>query len=130
MRKIAAEELARKVAIEDKFIKAKDELTERIQTVTEAVESMNTSIAAYNEVLDEAVNLRDDVIDQIDEYIDGKSERWQEGDKGDAYAAWKTAWEDLDFESLVQTDLTEVIPTVEELEHLKALNEVPESPDE
>lgn len=64
-------------AVETYNQKRKDELV----AVTEAAE-------AYNEVAAEASSFCEGLRDEAQGYHDDKSEKWQEGDAGQAYAQW------------------------------------------
>lgn len=57
------------------------------------------ALSTYNESLEPLNEFRQSVVDSIQEYIDGKSDRWQEGDKAAAYQDWMGAWEE-EFEAV------------------------------
>jgi hypothetical protein len=47
----------------------------------------------YNDVVENLNNFIEDQRSQMQNYFDGRSEKWQESDKGDAYQNWIDAWE-------------------------------------
>lgn len=65
------------------------------------LESFRTEIAdlasELNAKIDEFNAFRQEVADEQEDYFNGRSETWQEGDKGSAYTDWMDAWScDLD----------------------------------
>ena len=53
--------------------------------------------AAEQETADPpGVHLPRDIVSEMETYYDERSEKWQEGDAGSAYADWKGEWEGLD----------------------------------
>jgi hypothetical protein len=55
---------------------------------------------ALNAKLQEASEWAEGVVSEMQDYYDERSEKWQEGDDGQNYDAWKDGYEDLDFEDL------------------------------
>lgn len=84
---------------------------------------LNAKIEAFNEAVEETNGWVEDVARTIEEYIDERSEKWQESERGDAYGTWKDEWENFTLE---------IVDTVEEIEFedfadlLDALPHVPE----
>ena len=129
MLKLTAADLQRRSVIDLRFQSAKAEIEAKIAVVTAAVDGMNTAIDAYNEVVDEATALRDDIVAAQEEYIGERSEKWQEGEKGEAYVAWKDEWESLDFTAVEKVDVDDAIIDVDDLDHEETLNDAPETPE-
>src|SRR5215510_638055 len=90
------------------------------QTMAEAWSAVQSAIEAYNTRLDEewgnglgpmiesyngtiadANGWRQDVVNSISEYIENKSEKWQESENGQRYAAWRDEF-DHEFSSFDQ----------------------------
>lgn len=69
-------------------------------TQTEEWDKVSQAIADYNEVVTEADQWKTDVASQIDEYMSERSEKWQEGDRAQAYTDWKSAFEDASIEEM------------------------------
>jgi hypothetical protein len=59
-------------------------------------DDLNGKIAQYNEIVGEMETFRDELVGDMENYFDDKSEKWQEGDSGSEYQAWKSSWEELD----------------------------------
>src|SRR5215510_15034516 len=89
-------------------------LTTRYEAFEEAVDDFNaTQAEAWNEVLaaeeayNEAVTTANEwlgeVKEAIEEYVNERSEKWQESDRGQAYAAWLEAFS----VELEESDLSE-----------------------
>lgn len=62
----------------------------------EAVAKYNADVEAFNEKLQEARGFCDDIANEIDNYISDKSDKWQEGERGEAYGAWRDEWQNVD----------------------------------
>lgn len=96
----------------DKFIEQLGALKQRIddgkseleQKIQELVDEFNEElIKPYNDVLQEAYDFVEDIgSDRRSEY-DDKSERWQEGDRGQAASEWVDSWENAVYD-LEQVD--------------------------
>jgi uncharacterized coiled-coil DUF342 family protein len=65
-------------------------------------EDLTATITEYNEVVQTAEEFRADMLSQMQSYFDEKSERWQEGEAGQAYQQWINDWEGG---ALTQVDL-------------------------
>ena len=76
------------------------EIEQTLQVANEAIRMANESIEGYNAVLAEAREWRDDRVSELDDYISGKSEKWQESERGSAFSDWKDRIENLDLEDL------------------------------
>lgn len=63
-------------------------------------EPLDAAVMAYNEAIEEARGFVQDVARQADADISDKSERWQEGEKGQAAIGWKDEWEGASFEEV------------------------------
>ena len=89
-------------------IEEHSKLTSRLrdasEVVHEAIEAYNTAaanewdkvkdaLAKYNETVADADGFRDSVASAARDFFDGKSERWQEGEKGQAAAEFADTWE-------------------------------------
>lgn len=70
-------------------IKTKADLSARLSSTREL---LDRAVSDYNEVLQEAKEFAESIAEGIQEYIDGKSEKWQEGDAASAYSEWQSAW--------------------------------------
>ena len=76
-----------------------------------AIETYNAAVAdqwqpvadaldAYNAVVADAQGWREDIAGTIQSEIEEHSDTWQEGDKGQAFAAWQAEWEQADLETI------------------------------
>src|SRR5258708_2069560 len=73
----------------DVYNEAKSADKPRLKTAVEKV------LAAYNEAVIQANAFCEGVGETIREYAEGKSEKWQESEKGEKYEAWAEAWDAL-----------------------------------
>jgi uncharacterized protein YukE len=87
---------------------AHEALVAKVQDANIAIREANEALEAYNETVEEANRFAADVGAEIAEYTADKSEKWQEGDKGQAYQEWQTEWESFYAETVDPFDeLTE-----------------------
>lgn len=82
--KSAVEEASGQVAAEIEL--ARQVTTKAVASVNEKIEALNTAIEALNA-------FREERNGEAQSYYDDKSERWQESDRGNAYAAFVGEWE-------------------------------------
>jgi uncharacterized protein YukE len=84
----------------DKLVESSQEahkaLTEGIDAFNEALEAarakLTESIEKYNATVEQANEFMTAIHDDMDSYYSDKSERWQEGDAGNAYQEWMEPW--------------------------------------
>jgi len=57
---------------------------------------VESAVERYNEAVGDANCLLADVRSDIEDYIEGRSEKWQEGERGDRYREWLDLTDDLD----------------------------------
>jgi hypothetical protein len=118
---------------------ARDTLATRLQEEREALDTAVTAfndamttaradlqekIDAYNEVLAEAKSFVDDVAQNWQNDFEEKSERWQEGEKGEAVAAMIEAWQNADLEE-VSVDMPDEEVSFDAEMHDELLNDLP-----
>lgn len=84
-----------------------------------AATQVQAAIESYNAVLDEVRTFQEEVTNEAQGYFDDRSEKWQEGEKGEAYQAWVDEWYAADAEDI----------EVPEFGHADALRELPDQPE-
>lgn len=57
-------------------------------------------VAVYNELVADADALRNWAEADIQEYMNDRSEKWQEGERGQAYEVWRQSFENLDLSGI------------------------------
>lgn len=92
--------------------KVEDAKTELQDNILKLIDEFNANhVAPLNEALEEARNFVEDIHRERQEDYDSKSERWTEGEKGQAAYDWLNSWESA------LTDLEEVMemeaPTID-----------------
>jgi chromosome segregation ATPase len=81
-----------------------ERLQDRWSALADALEQFNTQIeaawamveeaeTAYNETVADFRSFQAEIAQQIRDYMDERSEKWQEGLRGQAYAGWIEPWE-------------------------------------
>ena len=103
-------------------------LEQAVDTYNEAMqnqwEAVDAAMNAYNDVAVEATTWQENVASDIQDYIDSRSDKWQESERGQAYLAWQGEYESSDLEDITidQPDSLE-LSTGDQAETLEALAE-------
>ena len=101
--------------------KARADIVETLRVITAEIEQqvseVNELIAKYNDELGNVEELRDEIVGEMEAYYEDRSEKWQEGEKGQNYSAWKDQWEVLDITPLDDIDAPD-LDLPDELENL------------
>lgn len=122
-------------------IKARDahagELSTAFQDLEMAVEAFNNgleklwneqivaAVDAYNEKLIAAREWAQGIADDAQNYIDEKSEKWQEGDKGQQVIAFAESWREFSPEE-IELDKPEELSLDDIEQHSEELDQLPE----
>lgn len=95
-------------------------------TVHEELSTLNSAVVEYNELLGNARTIIEDARDAAQGEYDDKSERWQEGERGEAVQEWLNELEGLELDDM---ELYEVEPLANfDPAHSNALEELPTEP--
>lgn len=120
-------DLAGRDEIVQSLSKAKAELDAAIATFDEGLEALREPLkeaeTAYNEVLQEARDYATRIGEEIDDAISDKSEAWQEGDRGNAAAEMRDAWQGYAPDD-VALEIPEDLDGVDDLDHDTTLEEL------
>lgn len=68
--------------------------------MTEAFKPVAEAVEAYNEKLEEAREFAEDIASSRRDEMANKSDRWQEGDRGQAAENWVSEWENISLDDL------------------------------
>lgn len=127
--KLSKQERAQRDDLCARLNAARATLDEKVEDVNDAVQTaidaLEAAVASYNDVLEEARGFVADIVAQGEEDIDDKSERWQEGERGEAARAWVDEWEcaQLDDVELPTIDLLEIADD----DHASTLETLPDA---
>jgi hypothetical protein len=124
--KLTKDESARRDKILGELQTERSKLEDAISVYNANVEDLKNPVVAaleqYNAVVEEARGFAEDVANQAEQDYDDKSDKWQEGDKGQAASGWKDEWENADFQEFeiefpdeLPSDLPEHAETLENL---------------
>lgn len=111
-------------------------LAERADALRDGIECFNAAASEhwaeveaardeYNRALEEARSFVEEVREARQAEFDDKSERWQEGERGEAAAAWLAEWEQPDLDD-VELDGPEPVEEPD-LGHAEALVDLPDA---
>jgi len=127
-------------------LKERDEISGKLQEKREALDEaltkfnelvadafsneetgLKAAIDSYNEELSAARSWAENIAGEIGDYYDGKSEKWQASDKGDAFSSWKDAFAELEAEDI---DVDEPEPLEIDAEDVaEMIEQLPEEPE-
>lgn len=124
--KLTKDELAKRAELVDDLqtlrAKLEDELAVYNEKLAELREPLEKVQSDYNEAVAAARDFVADIVSQADSDISDKSEKWQEGERGQAASNWRDEWENASLDDLeiewpdeLQFDMPEDATTLEEL---------------
>jgi len=97
MKAITKKDTAERDAIASRLQDRQADLTQAIEEFTLAVEAAWDAVETAQDHLNEAINdaneWRHAIAAEIGEYIDERSDKWRESDKGSAYELWREQYE-------------------------------------
>lgn len=100
-------------------------LKEKREAANAALGELRTAVEEYNDRLDAAKTFVDELAEAAQEAYDEKSEKWQEGEKGDAASSWIDELQNAE----IPEELDLVVPDdidEPELDHAETLEGLPE----
>ena len=107
MTKLSKNDLERRTALIEQLNAAHAALTEAVddynETVNDAWSKVDDAQNVYNAALSEAQEWVNDISAQIDDYIGERTDKWREGEKGEAYNNWKSEYDT----TLAESDLSQ-----------------------
>jgi hypothetical protein len=125
--KLDKQELARCQKYEVDLREAQGKLEDALDIYNTAVTNLRgpleEALAAYNELVGEARGFVEDIASAADNEISDKSEKWQEGEKGQAAIEWKDAWEQATFDE-IEIEFPDDL-TLDGLDHADTIEQLP-----
>lgn len=95
---------------------SRDKLQELIEQYNEFLNEWRPKaeavLAEYNTNLNEMRSVYEEAAEEAQDYYDGRTEKWQDSDRGQAYASWISDLENPELDEL-ELDLTGPIEDVE-----------------
>lgn len=76
--------------------------------IAAAVAKAQEALDAYRDAVDVLRDAVQDVGQEIDDAIAGKSDRWHESERGQAFAVWAESWRDFDPDTPADFDVAEL----------------------
>jgi hypothetical protein len=126
MKSLSKEDEDRRAAISAKLGAMAQEVEQAHHDLAAAIATYNAVIADYNEAVSAADGFAQDMASAIEAYMDEKSDRWLESDKGQAFADWKDEFDAADFDELETVE----VPNLPEFTHEATLDDLPGFPNE
>jgi hypothetical protein len=130
--KLTAEQLTERdalaVRLEEERTKVDLAVSDFHDALTVARNTLQEALDAYNEVLVEAKAYAEGIAQDAENYFEEKSERWQEGEKGEALRELIDAWQSVDLEPL-EVDMPDSELDLDVNTHDETLCELPTEPE-
>lgn len=133
MKKLTKHALTERDEITGKLTDTYNALEEALLTFNNAMQTVwdtdvEPAIEAYNAAVEAAKEWRDEQVGEMEQYIDERSEKWEEGEAGQRYTAWKQEYEYLELER-VELSMPEPVEleSGNPAEAMDALDEAPPS---
>jgi hypothetical protein len=102
--KLSKADQKRKQDLVDRIRAERDRLEDAARAFNEAVDKAAGPLEAatnkYNEALDEARTFAEEIAGDIESHYDDKSERWQEGERGQAVQEMLGEWQGFEAEDV------------------------------
>lgn len=125
--KISKSEDAQLTAIQTELASAKAELDTAVEDMNDALvtaaDALTDRLAEYNDKLEAARAFIADIVSQAEEDFSDKSERWQEGERGEICRAWIDEWEQVNLEDVIAPDIEPIALDAED--HTELLDQLP-----
>src|SRR5438067_11684451 len=126
MTKLSKAELSRRDEVASRLRRTFEDLNKIVDEFNEAMaaawEKVETSLTAHNEAIADANSFKNEITQEMQDYFDGRSEKWQDGEKGQTYQSWKETWEEefqeADLEKPDDLDVGELEDYAELIEQL------------
>lgn len=96
-----------------------------IEAMEEPRDTLRKAIEDYNEAIVAAKGFAEDIASQADSDISDKSDKWQEGERGQAASDWKGEWENIDLDEITFEYPEEIEPP--DMDHAESLENLPEA---
>ena len=128
MQKMDKRDLIRREEIKTSLTAAHTAMQNEWPVLEAAIAKYNSLIDAYNAALEDARGFADDCNNAIEEYMSDKSEKWQEGERGQAFEEWRQEFENASFDDIEHIDISDLEPTDDDPEAVETLEGLPEEP--
>lgn len=115
----------------EKLRTAHSELDDAVRVFNEGLETLRAAfrphVEAYNGVLGEVREWVEGVTSEAEDEMSEKSERWLDGERGEAAQSWITEWEQASFDD-IDIDLPEDLDLSIIEDAAETLEQLPEEP--
>ena len=102
--KLSKKESADRTSFSGELNEAWEELAAAVSkyndTVSEAKVEVEAAVEKFNGLVTNVKEFTDGVAQRASDEFDDKSEKWQEGERGEAASSWKDEWENFGLEEI------------------------------
>ena len=129
--KLDKQDMTRREKLVEELRDGRGVLEDAVSTYNAAVEALKAPLLAelgkYNDIVEEARGFVEDIANTADGEFDDKSEKWQEGERGQEARDWIDAWQNEPFDALEIAFPDELILPDDETDHDGRLENLPEA---
>ena len=72
-------------------------ITEYNKITQDAFDALESKVQALTDAVSDAKTFTEEVSSDIQSYMDERSDKWHEGEKGQQFDEWRTQWEQFEF---------------------------------
>lgn len=112
--------------LNEQKLKVAEAIDEYNAVAREAFAKVKDAVSDYNAILLNVDEWHAGINGDQQNYYDERSEKWQEGEKGQAYEGWKQQWEDIALDEIELDEPDDF--EVPEMEHANELEALPGEP--
>jgi chromosome segregation ATPase len=129
MQKLSKRDLER---IKDAATRMEDLQSKVEEIVTKANSELEALVEEFEDARHDAFGALDDICNEAQDYFDERSEKWQDGDKGDQYRDWISSLEEVRDHLDQSITLSVEFAEKDEIEAMVSglANDIKEAPDE
>lgn len=95
-----------------------NDLSEAEATLSERYTKLDEAITTFNAILEGAREMRDEIVADIEASIEGRSDKWREGEQHEIWQTLLADWRELDLDAIEPVDEPE-------LDHSDRLSDMP-----
>lgn len=88
------------------------------EAIQEAIDTVGSAVADYNGTVCEVREVCEEVANEIEAYMNDRSEKWHDSEKGHAYQSWLDAWQEVSVEEVETPDAPEYTFTFDDIDCL------------
>jgi len=105
--KFSKEESSRLADYVGKLQEQRDTIGALWEPLTLMITNINAEIDTYNEIVQEARGFVEDIASEVESFVDDKSDKWRDGERGEAIQSWLDELRGVELEDVEQVEVPE-----------------------